>query len=116
MKNMKSISLIVLFVLIAGVLAVAHNGVEHIKGTVTAVSDKTITIKTADNQTKVVNFSEKTVFEKSKKSSTVKNLHVGDKVVVDYHDMSGMMHAVIVRFGVQPASNDKHTAEHHDHN
>lgn len=80
-------------------MAFAHGGGEHIKGTVTAIGENSITLETPANKSKTIGFDAKTKFEKSGAAATVKDLKVGDRVVVDIHEMGEKLHATVVRFG-----------------
>lgn len=77
----------------------AHDGAHGMKGTVTAVNADTITVETLAKKTETVHFDAKTAFTKSGVSARVKDLKVGDRVIIQAHDMDGKMHAVKVRFG-----------------
>jgi hypothetical protein len=80
-------------------VAVAHDGNKHVKGTVTALTDSLITIKTLKGETVTVNFDQETKFFKSRTKAQAGELQVGDRVVVDVHETDGKMHAMQVRFG-----------------
>lgn len=54
-----------------GVLAYAHGGNEHVKGTVTQITEKSITIQTAENQRKTITPTVTTKFEKSGEAATM---------------------------------------------
>ncbi len=89
-----------LFLIMALTLtAFAHGGGEHIKGKVTAIGENSITIETPAKEAKTVGFDATTKFEKSGVAATVKDLKVGDRVVIDIHEMGDMLHAAVVRFG-----------------
>jgi hypothetical protein len=82
------------------VMALAHGKEKHVIGTVTSISDSSITVETTAKKSVTVDVSEKTKFEKSGSPATLKELKVGDKVVV-HADVSGdKLVANEVRFGV----------------
>lgn len=96
MKSLRNVIVVcTLFVL----SAFAHEGSHGMKGTVKAITDTTLTIETMVKKTQTIHFDDKTVFTKSGAAATVKDLKVGDRVVIESHDMGGKMHAVNVRFG-----------------
>ena len=69
-------------------LALAHGKEKHVMGTVTSISDTSITVETTAKKSVTVDVSDKTKFEKSGSPATLKDLKVGDKVVV-HADASG---------------------------
>src|SRR5947207_13771441 len=91
-------------VLLAPLLSFAHGGGKHVMGTVKAVEDRTLTIETRDKKEVKVNADEQTKFEKSGAAVTIKDLGVGDRVVVHTAklDRSVAMMAVLSRFGAPP--------------
>ncbi|HYM97269.1 MAG TPA: cupredoxin domain-containing protein [Candidatus Sulfotelmatobacter sp.] len=93
--------------------ALAHGGGEHIMGTVKSISEKGLTVETKDKKEVKVAFDEKTKFEKSGATSTVKELSAGERVVVHTTKKQGSTEpvAVLVKFG---AEHDEH-AEHTEH-
>jgi hypothetical protein len=90
--------------------AFAHDGAHGMKGTVTAVNADTITVESVDKKSETIHFDAKTAFIKSGAAATVKDLKVGDRVIIEAHDMDGKMHAVKVRFG-KPANKANHSLE-----
>src|SRR2546428_11269828 len=88
----------------------AHNGVEHMRGTVTQITDQGITIATPERQTKTIRLLGATTFLKSGAAATLKDLKVGDKVVVDVVMKGQDMTAQSVKFGATAAT--KGRAEH----
>ncbi len=68
--------------------ALAHGKEKHVMGTVTSISDTSITVETTAKKSVTVEVTDKTKFEKSGASATLKDLKVGDKVVV-HPDVSG---------------------------
>ena len=70
------------------VIALAHGKEKHVMGTVTSISDTSITVETKDKKSVAVDVSDKTKFEKSDSPATLKDLKVGDKVVI-HADVSG---------------------------
>jgi hypothetical protein len=62
--------------------ALAHGGMEHVIGTVSAVSDHSITVKTTAGETKEVGVDGSTKFLRGQISLGLSDVHVGDRVVI----------------------------------
>jgi hypothetical protein len=76
-------------VLMLGPAAVyAHNGVEHVMGTVTAVTDSSITVDTVKHTSVTVSIEPTTKFTKSGTPAARKDLKVGDRVAIDAKENS----------------------------
>jgi len=69
-------------------MAFAHGKEKHVMGTVTSISDTSITVETTAKKSVTVEVSDKTKFEKNGATATLKDLKVGDKVVI-HADVSG---------------------------
>ena len=69
-------------------IAFAHGNEKHVMGKVTSISDTSITVETTTKKPVNVEVTDKTKFEKSGASATLKDLKVGDKVVI-HADFSG---------------------------
>ena len=78
---MKRAVAVVTLLFMVSLLALAHGNEKHIMGTVTSISDSSITVETKDKKSVTVDVSDKTKFEKSGAAATLKDLKVGDKVV-----------------------------------
>ena len=68
---------------LAGGVAFAHGDAEHVRGTVTSVSDTAITVQTSAKQTRTVTINAKTMVMKGNAHLSVKDVQVGDRVVLD---------------------------------
>jgi len=85
-------------------IAFAHGNEKHIMGKVTSISDTSITVETTATKSVTVEVTDKTKFEKSGASATLKDLKVGDKVAI-HADVSGdKLVANEVHFGVKGKS------------
>ena len=80
---MKQLLSVVALVLALGAGALAHNGNDHVRGTVTAVSAQSVTVQLADKSTKTLSISDKTEFEAAGKPGHLTDIKVGDRVVID---------------------------------
>ena len=100
----------VLGALLIGVVAYAHGDKEHIQGTVTQISAKSITVQLANKTTKTVTVQADTAFKKSGKRATLQDLQVGDRVVIDV--AKGKLEAEEVQFGPPAAKKAPAPVEH----
>ena len=100
----------VLMVLVALGLALAHEGERPIMGKITAVSDNSITVETAGKEPKTVTvaITAQTKFVKSGVAASVKDLKVGDRVVIHAKENGEKLDAAVVSFGKSPQA-----AKHH---
>jgi hypothetical protein len=110
---MKSLRILASMLVLLSLAAFAHDGAHGMKGTVTAITDNTITIETPAKKTEVVHFDAKTTFVKSDAAATSKDLKIGDRVIIESHDMDGKMHAAKVRFGKPAKASAKSGHEGH---
>jgi len=69
-------------------MALAHGKEKHVMGTVTSISDSSVTVETTAKKSVTVQVSDRTKFEKSGAAAALKDLKVGDKVVI-HADASG---------------------------
>lgn len=76
------LAVMVAFVLAGGV-AFAHGNAEHVRGTVTNVSDTAITVQVSAKQTRTVTINAKTMVMRGDAHLSVKDVQVGDRVVLD---------------------------------
>ena len=81
--------------------AFAHGTDKHVLGTVTKITDTEITVETQTKEVQVVKIAPDTAFVKSGASATLKDLKVGDRVVIHAKPMGSDLIAHEVRFGKQ---------------
>jgi len=106
MKRFFSVAL--LFVAFAS-LAFAHGTDKHVMGTVTKITDTEITVETQDKQLTVVKIAPDTSFVKSGTAANLKDLKVGDRVVIHAKPVGTDLIAHEVRFGkTAPAADPTH--------
>ncbi len=98
---MKRIVAVVALLFALSLMALAHGKEKHVMGTVTSISDSSITVETTAKKSVTVAVSEKTKFEKSGSPATMKDLKVGDKVVVRADVSSDKLVANEVHFGAK---------------
>lgn len=112
---MKRIIAVVALLFALSLMAVAHGKEKHVMGTVTRISDTSITVQTKDNKSVAVDVSDKTKFERSGSPATLKDLKVGDKVVI-HADVSGdKLVANEVHFGTMKGKQSMEGMEGMDH-
>jgi len=96
-------TLAVLFLMFGLVsLVLAHEGMHHFLGKVTAVADNSITVETAGKESKVVTvfITPQTKFEKDGSPASQKDLKVGERVVVHAKEVKDKkLEAAVVVFG-----------------
>jgi len=87
-------------------LAFAHGDEQHVMGTVSKITDNTISVEVAPKQgatqktTVTVNVISSTKFEKMGATATIKDLKVGDRVVVHAAKKDGKLEAHVVKIGM----------------
>jgi hypothetical protein len=91
---------ILAFVALATV-ASAHGTDKHVLGTVTKITDTEITVETQTKEVQVVKITPDTAFVKSGASATLKDLKIGDRVVIHAKPTGSDLVAHEVRFGKQ---------------
>jgi hypothetical protein len=101
MKNRRLQVLTAAFALMLGsAIAYAHNGVEHVMGTVTAVTDSSITVDTVKHTPVTVLLDASTKFTKNDAKIARQDVKVGDRVVIDAKENSDKkLVGVTVRLG-----------------
>jgi hypothetical protein len=109
---MKRTVAVVTLLFALSVMAIAHGKEKHVMGTVTSISDSSITVETTANETVIVDMSDKTKFEKSGAAATLKDLKVGDKVVIHADVSGGKLVANEVRFGAMKGMKGMGGMEH----
>lgn len=100
---MKRAAVVAALLLALSVMALAHGNEKHLMGKVTSISDNSITMETMDKKSVTVDVTDKTKFEKSGGAATLKDVKVGDKVVVHADAVGGKLTASEVRFGAKKA-------------
>ncbi|CAN5408250.1 hypothetical protein BH10ACI4_BH10ACI4_06140 [soil metagenome] len=81
-------------------VAYAHNGMEHIMGTVVSMTDSSITVKTKDGKTQTVQVATETKYTQMNKPVSMHDLKAGDQVVIHAAKKEGKLVAQIVMVGM----------------
>jgi len=97
---MKRIVAVVPLLFALSLMAVAHGKEKHVMGTVTSISESSVTVETTAKKSVTVEVTDKTKFEKSTAAATMKDLKVGDKVVIHADVAGDKLIANEVHFGV----------------
>jgi hypothetical protein len=95
-----------------GATAYAHNGVEHVMGTLSAKTDKTLTVETVKHAKVTVLLDPATTYSFNDKNASANDLKVGERVVVNAKEGTDeKLHGVSVRWGANSTAHNDH-AEH----
>jgi hypothetical protein len=92
-------------------LLVAHNGEEHVNGTVAKISETSVTVNTTAGKMVEVAFDAKTAFTKASQPFAKSDLKVGDRVVIH----AGEVHEKLIAHTVQVGAAAAKAAAHGDH-
>lgn len=83
--------------------AFAHGDEKHLMGTVTKITDKSMTIEDKDKKTTEVSFTANTKCMKGEATAALKDIKVGDRVVVNAKKDGEKLVATMVRIGAPGA-------------
>jgi len=92
-------------------LTLGHGTDKHVLGTVTKITDSDITVQAQDGSSQVVKIAPDTSFVKSGASAGIKDLKVGDRVVIHAKPVGSDLIAHEVRFGKAPAASTSAAAK-----
>ena len=96
--------LAIVFLVLLPTIATAHGGEEHVTGTVTKLSDTSVTVKTTAGKTVEVAFDAKmTTYERAKKPIQKTDIKVGDRIVIHAMEMNEKLVAHTVEIGAATA-------------
>lgn len=85
-------------VVVAGA-AFAHDGHQHVMGTVQKISDSSLVVETTKKELVPVTLASDTQYLQSGQPATLKDLKVGDRVAIDTDVHGGHPIAKVVKFG-----------------
>lgn len=87
----------------------AHGNEQHVMGTVTKVSDESVTVETNTKATVEVLITSETKFSKNGAPAAPGDLHIGDRIVIHAMPMKdGKLMAHTVQIGVAKVSMQSH--------
>ena len=92
--------LLVLALIIAPGIALAHGGLEHVRGIIAKVSDQSVTITTAAGKTVEVLLDAQTTYARADKPIQKSDLRVGDRVVIHAAEKGTTLTAHTVEVGM----------------
>jgi Domain of unknown function (DUF5666) len=72
-----------LILILASAIGYAHNGIEHVLGTITAITDSSITVDTLKRTSITVAIDPATKFTRGDAQVSLKDVKVGDRVAID---------------------------------
>jgi preprotein translocase subunit YajC len=85
---------------IGSAIVFAHNGIEHVMGTVTAISDTSITVETVKHTTVTVDVNTTTTYTNKDAKAFLKDLKVGERVAINAKEgKDKKLQAVSVKWG-----------------
>lgn len=86
--------------MIGATIASAHNGIEHVMGTATAVTDSSITVATIKHTAVTVMVGPSTTFSHKNLKASIKDLKVGERVVINAkEDAHKNLQGISVKWG-----------------
>jgi hypothetical protein len=91
-------------------IVTAHGGETHVTGTVTKISDTSITVKTTAGKTVEVSFNPTTTYARAKQPIQKTDIKVGDRIVIHAAEVNEKLVAHTVEIGAATAA--KQTAKH----
>ena len=101
MKRLQIVFVTLIVAIVAGTGVLAHGKNEHVRGVVTSISPKSITVQTTDKATRTLALTSKTTFQRAGKTAQLVDLKVGDRVVVDVPEKTS--DALLVQIGTAAA-------------
>lgn len=96
---MKKLLMLILTFGIFASLAYAHNGMQHVMGTVSAINGSNITVTTTEGKTQTVAVTSDTKFSKADGPMALKDIKVGDHVVIHAAKKGDVLTAAEVKIG-----------------
>lgn len=102
---------LVFAIVFAAFIAFAHEGFEHVMGTVTKLNPRSVTVQTTASKTVEVRLDAKTAYARGTDNVSPTDLKVGDRVVIDAAGEAPKLVAVTIKIGAaaaSPASHDDH--------
>lgn len=104
---MKSIALALSALLLVSVVVFAHGNEQHVIGTVASIEGNSVTVSTVAGGTATVNLVTTTKFLKGEAAATLKDVKVGDRVVIHAKPIGKTLEASEVKIGVAAGSTAK---------
>ena len=109
-KHMLRNVLAALTLMLGSVFVFAHGGMEHVMGTVAAVTESSITVDTVQHKQVTVLLDPSTKFTHNDAQASLKDLKVGDRVVIHAKpNAEKKLIGVTVKWGVSNTAHPNHT-------
>lgn len=106
--NRRMTILATLYLLLSSAAAFAHNGVEHVLGTIKSLTETSVTVETPKHTSVTVVLGPATKYANAKGVATVKDMKIGDRVAIEAKEGKPLT-ALSVKIGAGAA------ASHSDH-
>ena len=104
-------SVMAVLALVASTLAYAHEGHQHLKGTVTKMEGMRMELKSTDGKLVTVSLTKETKYLRDRKVVTASDVQSGSRVVIDLDHRGSEMVALEVQIGAAPKSTSGQKAE-----
>lgn len=105
---MRRIITLCLSLILIVTVAFAHGDEKHLMGTVTKITDKSITVEDKDKKTTEVSVTADTKCMKGEAAAALKDIKVGDRVVISAKKSGEKLVATMVKIGAAAAPAHKH--------
>ena len=96
---LRGVILATVFLGLLPIAVTAHGGEEHVVGTVTKISDTSVTVKTTAGKIVEVGFEAKTTFARAKQPIQKADIQVGDRIVIHAVEVNEKLVAHTVEVG-----------------
>ena len=106
-RTILSIAMVMLATMLAASAAFAHGQEQHVKGKVAAMTESSITVQTTAKATVTVYTMPETKYKKSTAAASMKDIKVGDRVVIHAKKIGDKLMATDVRFAVPAKTHTK---------
>ncbi|HEX4809287.1 MAG TPA: DUF5666 domain-containing protein [Bryobacteraceae bacterium] len=115
-RNIVCTAAVLLLSLLGPICAFAHNGMEHVMGTVSAVTSGSITVDTVKHTKVTVLIDQSTKFANGSVTASLKDLKLGDRVVIHAKENADKkLVAAEVKWGAGPSQSGKMGDMDHEH-
>lgn len=99
MKRLLRLALTLVLTLTLTIFAYAHGGMEHVMGTVAAISATSITVTTTDGKSQTVLITAETTYAKDDTAIALSDIKVGDAIVIHAAIRNNALTAATVKIG-----------------
>jgi hypothetical protein len=104
----------VLALVLSATFALAHKGIEHVMGTVSAITQNSITVTTVKHTNVTVLLDASSKFSHNNADASWKDIRVGDRIVVNAKpNADKKLVAISVRWGANSSAHTDHPGHKH---